>query len=347
MPMPMTSAGSMPAAATAAGTARAQHVEVVLGHLQRPVRRQRGRRRRAASRVDARRAGSRAPRCRARRRRRPAPPRRGRTACRSRHRRRTAPGRSSGYFLLGTGARCWRGRRARGRSGGRRCRSRPAMAACAGSRWRGWPTAVKSWRTVVSGGIEVRRLGDVVEADDADVAGTVQPGLGQRAQHARAAIWSLAHEDRGHLVAPGQSPGRPRSRCAAVQSPSTCVQRPQPGGVHRLLPARQAGPRPRSRSAGPPTWAMSVWPRSIRCSGGQARRRRPGRRRPPSASRTGRPRPRSAARRRSSWARATARRLVGGGDQHDALDALVAQVVDGVAQLLARSGRCRLTELTK
>ena len=41
----MTSAGSTPAAATAAGTARAQHVDVVVGHLQRPLGRQRRRRR--------------------------------------------------------------------------------------------------------------------------------------------------------------------------------------------------------------------------------------------------------------------------------------------------------------
>ncbi len=60
--------------------------------------------------------------------------------------------------------------------------------------WR--PTSPKSWRTVVSGGVKNCGLGNVVEADDAELPGNLTTHFVQRAQDAE-----------GHLIV-----GREHSR---------------------------------------------------------------------------------------------------------------------------------------
>ena len=195
------------------------------------------------------------------------------------------------------------------------------------------PTAVKSWRTVVSGGIRYAASGMSSKPTTLTSLGHASGRPRQRAEQAERHL-VVGAEDGGDVAARGDlEPGL----VAAARPTSRRSRAARAAARRRTSPAasRAAGRGPRSRPGGPARCTMSVWPEVDAGAGWPARRRRPGRRRRSSGSWPRRPRPRPPGTPRSSWARADLERLVGGGDQHDALDALVAQVVDRVDELLA------------
>ena len=207
-------------------------------------------------------------RCRARRRRRPGRPGPGRTGCRSRRRRRTASSRVT-FASNGSRPSSWdRAVLARTTSSGlirrpRRFAPPWSPAFLPFGRMATWrmsmarrPTASKSWRTVVSGGIRKPASGMSSKPTTLNVVGHRAARLPQRAQDPDGHL-VVGDEHGGDVVARGQD----LAQLVAARGGPVAQQRLAVAGARR--PARTRSTRRAGR--GPPPSAGGR-PRASTCS---------------------------------------------------------------------------------
>ena len=146
---------------------------------------------------------------------------------------------------------------------------------------------------------EVRRLGDVVEADDADVVAAPcgRPRRARAARRGPSGRWRT--KTAVTSVRSASDPARPRSRSRRSSRPASGCEGPQPGGVHRVAASPASRARASVQCCGPATCTICGVPEVDQVLGGQPA---PGDlvdADGPAARATGRPRPRRPGRRRS------------------------------------------------